>query len=356
MLHIILSLLKITGVFLLILLGILLFLILVVLAAPVTYDFSGGWDGQPKLQGRIHWLYHIIGVSVNMEGRQPDVQISIFGHIPGTGKRAKKPKPSRKGRKKQTWAEDETPVQQKKPDKSEKAQSEERQMEFSEQRESIHQSESIHQPELKELPEPEKQQEMEHPQMESEKLPESVQRIEMETEADSQEKADFDRLLEEELEKAEKEKTGGEIKEEKGSIPDEEPLDRENSIWETIRRVSDFANQPSVRLLLRRLWSTIRRMIRHLRPSRLQIHARIGTGDPDLTGRIMEIAAILYAFYNENIEITAEFDEKVLEARFSVRGWLVPGYLLIMILRMALSIFFNRECRAFYREIRESLT
>ena len=138
---------------------------------------------------------------------------------------------------------------------------------------------------------------------------------------------------------------------------EKEPLEEtDRDIFAMIRRGADFINQPPVRKLISRLWGSIRRIIRHLRPSGLRIQARIGMDDPALTGKIIEFAAILYAFYNENIEIVSEFDEKVLEGRFSVRGWLVPGYLIIKILGMALRILLNKECRVFYREIKESLT
>lgn len=128
------------------------------------------------------------------------------------------------------------------------------------------------------------------------------------------------------------------------------------SVLSVIRKVLDFINLPSVRLLLGKLRKGIGRIIRHLRPSDLRIRARIGTEDPSLTGRIMELAAVLYAFYGDHIEIAADFDKKVLEAVFSVKGRLIPGYLIVKILGMALRILLNRECRAFYREIKENLT
>lgn len=342
MLHILLSLLKIIGIFLLILFCILLFLIVAVLAAPVTYELSGDWKGTMQLQGRIRWLYRIVGISICMENMQPQVRVSFFGHVPGSGKKKKSGEDRQEYSAEEPFSEEEL---------------------FTENRtgtEKLFPEVSPECPEPEKVPVSEKTDSEEGANLPEKQEPRDLPDSEIENcedLPDSADEPDMDRLLDEELQRAEKEKKSADRRKKAGKKRMEtENSEERNSLSDMVNRVLDFINEPSVRRLLSRFQKSICHIFRHLRPSRLQIQARVGTDDPALTGKIMELAAVLYAFYQENIQITADFDEKVLEAGFFVKGWLVPGYLIIKLLGMALRLFLSRECRAFYGEIKESLT
>ncbi|MCI7097489.1 MAG: DUF2953 domain-containing protein [Lachnospiraceae bacterium] len=312
MLHIVLTLLKIIVFFLLTLLGIALLLVFMVLASPVSYEFSGGWDGKPHLKGRVYWLYRILRISVIMKNGQPEARISIFGRVMGSGEKAEH-KEEKNGN---TLKEEQAPL-------------------INEKNETV--SEDVLE--------------------EREFFSEEDEAIPKEAGAASQEAEEFS---EEDVFFREEDESLWDIESEPEEIPEtgfvQGSTGETGSVLSVIRKVLDFINLPSVRLLLGKLRKGIGRIIRHLRPSDLRIRARIGTEDPSLTGRIMELAAVLYAFYGDHIEIAADFDKKVLEAVFSVKGRLIPGYLIVKILGMALRILLNRECRAFYREIKENLT
>ena len=319
MLHIVLTLLKIIVFFLLTLLGIALLLVFMVLASPVSYEFSGGWDGKPHLKGRVYWLYRILRISVIMKNGQPEARISIFGRVMGSGEKAEH-KEEKNGN---TLKEEQAPLINEKNETVSEDVLEEREF-FSEEDEAI--------------------------PKEAETFPEEDGAASQEVEEFSEE----DGFFREEAESL------WDIESEPEEIPEtgfvQGSTGETGSVLSVIRKVLDFINLPSVRLLLGKLRKGIGRIIRHLRPSDLRIRARIGTEDPSLTGRIMELAAVLYAFYGDHIEIAADFDKKVLEAVFSVKGRLIPGYLIVKILGMALRILLNRECRVFYREIKENLT
>ena len=312
MLHIVLTLLKIIVFFLLTLLGIALLLVFMVLASPVSYEFSGGWDGKPHLKGRVYWLYRILRISVIMKNGQPEARISIFGRVMGSGEKAEH-KEEKNGN---TLKEEQAPLINEKNETVSEDVLEEREF-FSE---------------------------------EDEAIPKEAGAASQEAEEFSEEDGFF----------REEDESLWDIESEPEEIPEtgfvQGSTGETGSVLSVIRKVLDFINLPSVRLLLGKLRKGIGRIIRHLRPSDLRIRARIGTEDPSLTGRIMELVAVLYAFYGDHIEIAADFDKKVLEAVFSVKGRLIPGYLIVKILGMALRILLNRECRAFYREIKENLT
>ncbi len=318
MLHIILTVLKIIGIFLLILLGTILFVVVAVLAAPITYDISGEWNQQFTLRGKIRWLYHILGISLEFQEGNPAVKISLFGRVLGEEKKKNQPKVSRK-----------------KQDSGQKLSSEKQQ--GSRQKQSSGQKQDAEQKSLSEQNSEQNSRKTEV--MAEEKPAEPVKQTKSEavtpekTKIDPEEKeevfSDWDPLLDEELEKLEK--------------------------GQKLHRFAAFLEQESVKRLIRKLWKSICKIFGHLRPSVLFLKGRIGMDDPALTGKIMEVAAVLYAFYGEHIQLVSDFEEEVLEAEFTIKGRIVPGYLIIKILGMGLRILLNKECRALYKDIKQNL-
>lgn len=315
MLHIILTVLKIIGIFLLILLGTILFVVVAVLAAPITYDISGEWNQQFTLRGKIRWLYHILGISLEFQEGNPAVKISLFGRVLGEEKKKNQPKVSRK-----------------KQDSGQKLSSEKQQ--GSRQKQSSGQKQDAEQKSLSEQNSEQNSRKTEV--MAEEKPAEPVKQTKSEavtpekTKIDPEEKeevfSDWDPLLDEELEKEQR-----------------------------LHRFAAFLEQESVKRLIRKLWKSICKIFGHLRPSVLFLKGRIGMDDPALTGKIMEVAAVLYAFYGEHIQLVSDFEEEVLEAEFTIKGRIVPGYLIIKILGMGLRILLNKECRALYKDIKQNL-
>ena len=354
MLHIILTVLKIIGIFLLILLGTILFVVVAVLAAPITYDISGEWNQQFTLRGKIRWLYHILGISLEFQEGNPAVKISLFGRVLGEEKKKNQPKVSRK-----------------KQDSGQKLSSEKQQ--GSRQKQSSGQKQDAEQKSLSEQNSEQNSRKTEV--MAEEKPAEPVKQTKSEavtpekTKIDPEEKeevfSDWDLLLDEELEKEQrqepikKSQTGeAETAKEEGTAEDEgiaEEEPEENPVITMIHRFAAFLEQESVKRLIRKLWKSIGKIFGHLRPSVLFLKGRIGMDDPALTGKIMEVAAVLYAFYGEHIQLVSDFEEEVLEAEFTIKGRIVPGYLIIKILGMGLRILLNKECRALYKDIKQNL-
>ena len=84
---VILLILKIVGILLLSLMGIVLFLLALVLFVPIRYQISGEIEETVKLQGKIHWLLHIVSFSFSYEGETSDYGLRIFGFRVGFGKK-----------------------------------------------------------------------------------------------------------------------------------------------------------------------------------------------------------------------------------------------------------------------------
>lgn len=107
MLHIILVILKIIGILLAAVLGLIVLGILLVLFVPLSYqlDFERG-TGKDFVQGRFGWLARLIMVRARLEGGKPHVTVRILGFtkqlLPAVEKKAKAGKRGSGGKKPKT--------------------------------------------------------------------------------------------------------------------------------------------------------------------------------------------------------------------------------------------------------------
>lgn len=78
MISILLIILKIIGITLLVILGLVLFLFLIVLFVPVRYRFKGNYDDAFHCKGKITWLLHFISIKIEVE-KEVVTSIRILG-------------------------------------------------------------------------------------------------------------------------------------------------------------------------------------------------------------------------------------------------------------------------------------
>lgn len=328
MLHIVITILKILGSVLLVILAILAVLLLLVLAAlssPIRYRLKGSYNGALQVTGRITWLFRIFGLSVKYMDDKMDIQISVFGHVPGSG--SKKSSSHRKRKQKKKTNDSETifsateietfPLN---PDNADC---------FPEQDTGLPDEDSAEQivwntnSEEQDLPDTDlKEQDLPDMDPEERDLSDSVSAIGLE----------------------EKIQESSEDGKEKNSIPD------------TVKKITCFLQRPSVQKLIKKLFRSLKKIIRHLFPDELKIRGTVGFDDPAKTGRAMEAAAVLYAFYPEQIQITPSFDEEVLKGEAELKGKIVLLYLLVRGVGMALCVFFHKECIGFIREMKQQMS
>ena len=86
---VILFILKIIGILLLSLIGIVFFLLALLLFVPVRYQISGEIDDKVGLLGKVHWLLHIVSIAFSYDGEAFDYAIRIFGFRLRLGKKKK---------------------------------------------------------------------------------------------------------------------------------------------------------------------------------------------------------------------------------------------------------------------------
>lgn len=83
------------------------------------------------------------------------------------------------------------------------------------------------------------------------------------------------------------------------------------------------------------------RLLKGILPKKLEGTLRIGTGDPASTGQVMAVYGILYPLLGDNIAITPDFEEPVIEGRLNIKGKIT----VFCILKTAWIIYFNKDLR-----------
>lgn len=99
------------------------------------------------------------------------------------------------------------------------------------------------------------------------------------------------------------------------------------------------------------LLDRIVKLLLELKPRSGSGYIRIGREDPYSTGQAMQLAAFLYPFYADTIEVIPDFDQSILEGKLDIGG----RVRLIVPAEAALRVFFNKELRIMYKKARHIL-
>lgn len=317
MLHIVLMILKILGILLLILFGLVLALIFAVLFVPVCYSAQGVKEGS-HLSGkvRVSWLFSLLTARVRYQGGSPDMEIFVFG-IPLL-------KVKRKfGNLRKKYSRREKKAGGEKAEKMEGTRAE---------------------PEA-----------LENGKCSSENDKTGLQKREPVSSTGNTETGD----------------TG--IK----NIQTAKDPGRFMRIWMKIKTVfAAFFRIPTkvktkirkIRLTFkgfcdkikqwctfleldttRRAWKFLKGrgklLFKHMLPRKVQGWLRFGFDDPSLTGQVLAAAGIFYPFYRDRFTLIPVFDGVVLEGEIKVKGRIVGGYLLWQ----ALKVYRNQDVKKTYQ-------
>lgn len=275
MVHILLLILKAIGILILVLLGLVLAVVCLVLFVPVCYEAGGSWKDKPAGKGKISWLFGAVSLSAGYDGDESGLTagVRLFGQkLWEMGKEKetpKAPRPLDEGTLKGTDAERKEPEDRKKPEEKESALWEANQ-----------------QP----RPEPEDKRHTEHKKKD----------------VFGHAKGFFEKLKFSFQSFCDKLKNMQNIAEEKKA-------------W-----LEDEENQASLKLL----WKQTGRFLRHVCPRGGKGSVTFGFEEPYLTGQVLSAAALIYPFFEGNLEICPVFDETVFEAEGSFKGRIRAGYLL----------------------------
>lgn len=113
-----------------------------------------------------------------------------------------------------------------------------------------------------------------------------------------------------------------------------------------------FADENRPGLLF--IWESVRKVLRHTAPVKIQGNIYFGTEDPCKTGQILGAISILYSYYGETLIIVPDFEKPVLEGELLIKGRIRLATLLRICIRLLIDDNFKQVKRSF-EKIKEEL-
>lgn len=332
MFHIIILILKILGIILLVLIGIILLILILTLCIPIRYSmFAERGEDHLLIQGGISWLLHLLHATVYWEDDDKlHIIIKVFGIILYDNLKKKK---SKKIRNKKTKVKTRKKVNKRKRKKDEQiirtsVPEDKAQHEDDDIIRTINSEEAPIQKQLdstkaleteikdtlflnENLDEP-KQEDGQDVGQEDEKLP-FFQKIQIKLQKLKDRIVEFfNRLKSRIIHIIE---TVDDLKKKKDLI---------------LEFIHKEMNKEGFRLTL----SSLKKLGRHVMPTKLKAELIFGTGDPCSTGQALGLIAVLYSFYGDKLNITPDFENKRLEGTLYARGRIRLGTILIIFIKL----------------------
>lgn len=298
MLGILLTILKIIGIILLVLIGLILLAAAVILLVPIRYHGEGARE-EKILSGNVKltWLLHMISASASLSEDGTKIRVCLFGKTiyPKTKKTPKKSKAKKMPK-------------QEAPKKSEKSEKPKQQSDTVSKDVA-----TIYEPQ-KPIPELPKKEKSARPDV----------------------KSKFEAIKQKLL--AVKEKF----------------IDSKAGIQKVKNKIDYWKNlltSDPVKEAVGFLWKKTKGLLHHILPRRMTGRIHFGFEDPSKTGKTLAYFSMLYPFTKENLVIEPEFEteELILEGDIAFRGRIRLGYLVYV----ALSVVLNKNIRRQYKRLRQ---
>lgn len=341
MVSILLTILKILGISLSVILGILVVLLLLVLFVPVRYRFSGSrraeGEGPFSFQVKVTWLLHLINVAFSY----PDAPYLKVRIACMTLFRSDKTSARKDG------GDAPSPKEKRRKDKTGKAPKEQTQ----------HGSEGLPDKEIKErsarkegdsLPKAETEEKKSFHSKEDCK-PQSADRSPKEPELEAEEKPEPDCGAGEEDDAA---KTGffkklieftGKLKAAFKNIryTIAKICDKIKHIVNNIQYYTEIIRSETFGRAFKVCSGQVFSLLKHILPGKVEGSLHIGTGDPASTGQVLAVYGMLYPFIGNHIDIQPDFEQQIIEGELLIKGRIT----VCKALKTAWIIYFNKDLR-----------
>lgn len=295
MLHIIFLILKIAGILLLAVLGILLSFILLVLFVPVRYRICGSYYEKVQGKVKITWLLHILSITAVYD-KGPVISIRLFGL------RILKPK----------------------------------------KKEEIHDAEDLIVQAL-EVTDPEPQEEKREEERPGQVLPApETQTIQTHEQGKKKKRFSWQRLF-----LKWKESITGCINKLKSAVRRfcDTLKNLKEKKDEVLSWIFNKENKKTAKLLLKQG----KKLIGHVLPQKGRGKLLFGFEDPYMTGQALMTASVAYPFCHKQVEFIPVFDQEVLKGEGSFKGRIRIGTLIFVGLRMLFDRNFRRLLKKWLR-------
>lgn len=372
MLHILLLILKIIGIVIAVLLGLLLFAVLVVLFVPIRYRFEGKKYSDIVVKGKVTWAFGLVHLRILFLQEKLSIVLRIAGYRffdnndSGKKKQKKKKQKNKKQKNKKHQSEVDS-LEIEKELNSTEIKSNDPMMKMNHQNKAINNSFDT----KKENDISETDTESDNKVIEDEfsKISENKENVlsdlqsidkfgetlenEEEIEEEREGKISFLRRLINKLKQVcVKIKRffitiGNKIKNLKNVF--RKLKEKFLSIWKLIQglwekksKVVAFfqseENKAGIKLGLFSIW----RLLKHIAPTKAKGYIHFGSGDPATTGQALGAAAAFYGYYGKYVKVEPDFEEEVLEGELFIKGRIRLFNLLIIGIKLLRDENFKR--------------
>ncbi|MDO4305230.1 MAG: DUF2953 domain-containing protein [Eubacteriales bacterium] len=115
-----------------------------------------------------------------------------------------------------------------------------------------------------------------------------------------------------------------------------------SEIYDKINYWKQFLSHPRVKEAFAFVWQNVKKLLKHIFPTRIEGHVAFGCEDPSVTGTILAVLGITIPFHKNCIEVNPMFDgNNLLKGDVKLRGR-VYG---IVIVKTAVQIYFNKNIK-----------
>ena len=317
MLHILILILKITGIILLFILGTILLIIAAVLLIPVRYYGYLEKEKMLKMNGKAAWFLGVVEVTANYVENQMQMDIRLFGKSL-INKKSKKIKKKKR--------QDIQPSKQRNENEAPEMMPERKEMENE-----------------RDIPEiPVTISEQKSAMQEADKKSPDAERT-----ADIKKSTQKNRVKElankiSEIPK----KVVGSIKQVQRSV--RSVSGKTEQIKTQITKYIDFWSLDVTQTAKNHIWKELKYLIRHYRPRKISGQLLIGFEDPSVTGQVLGILCVLAVFGGNHLKVDGDFQQSVLKGNLEMRGHIR----LCHIAKSAVILLTDKNVRRTIREFR----
>ncbi len=104
---------------------------------------------------------------------------------------------------------------------------------------------------------------------------------------------------------------------------------------------------PCIQPALKKVWKSVKKLLKHVRPRRLKANIEFGSGDPASTMKIYGYYCMIYPFYGKKIKFLPDMENKVLNLNATLSGRVQ----MIQMLFLGWKLFADRNFRKLVRLI-----
>ena len=113
--------------------------------------------------------------------------------------------------------------------------------------------------------------------------------------------------------------------------------DKIKAVLELKDKILSYIQDENHKKAFQKVLKELRRMLKKIKPKKLQGNVEFGFEDPYITGRVLAFASIFFPFYGECISIKPNFEENVLDGDLYLKGKIKISYFVTMGIRIILS-------------------